>query len=52
MEFMLSRQVVITPKGKEYFCKKVQEYKAIKPQHLFTEANGWYDETAEPEVTA
>ena len=44
MRFMLSREVVLGPRGKKYFGDKVKDYKAICPTHLFNQAYGWYDE--------
>ena len=44
MHFMLSREVVLGSRGKKYFKDKVKDFKAIKPDHLFNQAYGWYNE--------
>ena len=43
MHFMLSREVVLGPRGKQYFRDKVKNYKSVRPAQLFNEAYGWYD---------
>ena len=44
MHFMLSREVVLGPRGKQYFRDKVKDYRSIKPLQLFNEVYGWYNE--------
>ena len=44
MHFMLSREVVLGPRGKKYFRDKVKNYKSVRPTQLFSEDYGWYDE--------
>ena len=37
MHFMLSREVVLGPRGKKYFRDKVKDFKSVRPAQLFNE---------------